>query len=260
MFLAARSPHTPMLSPRASGCVHGGTRWETDAGATATHEWDLMTDVTATPPQPVPVVLASQSPSRLGLLRNAGVEPIVQPAHLDEEALVASLGEATPEEIVIALATAKASAIAELRAAAASDEVIIGCDSMLLAAGELIGKPYTEAATIARWQRLRGTAAELITGHAVLRTQGGESQLATGIGRTVVHFGDLDDADIASYAATGEPWHCAGAFTLEALGSWFIDAIEGDPSSVIGLSMPLLRQLLAELGLRPAAVWNRVEV
>lgn len=195
------------------------------------------------------IVLASQSPSRLAILRSAGVEPVTHPAHVDEAALLASAG-GDPASQVAALATAKAEAVA----AQYPDDVVIGCDSMLLLDGQLQGKPHTIEATMRRWREQAGRSAELLTGHCVL---GPDGQRVVDTSSTVVHFAAASHADIVAYASTGEPLECAGAFTLEALGGWFIDRIEGDPSSVIGLSLPLVRRALYDFGYSVSQFWNR---
>ena len=193
------------------------------------------------------LVLASQSPSRRMLLEQGGVRPVLRPAHIDEDAVIASLHDAPPATTVSTLARAKAeTAIADF-----PDDVVVGCDSMLLLDGELLGKPHTVEATIERWKAQRGKVAQLLTGHAVWF--GGEWVVDTVA--TTIRFGDASDADIEAYARSGQPLECAGAFTLEALGSWFIDSIDGDPTSVIGLSMPLLRRCLYRFGLDASDFW-----
>ena len=194
------------------------------------------------------IVLASQSPSRASILRGAGVEPTIAPAHVDERAIESSLEGASPADIVCALATAKAEAIAPEY----PGDVVVGGDSMLLLNGELQGKPHTETATVERWRAQAGRTAELITGHCVLFGK----QRFVEASRTTVHFADATEADIAAYARTGEPLECAGAFTLEAIGGWFIDRIEGDPSSVIGLSLPVLRRALYSFDLSVSSFWQ----
>lgn len=194
------------------------------------------------------LVLASQSPSRRMLLEQGGVRPVLRPAHIDEDAVIASLHSVDAATTVSTLARAKAeTAIAEF-----PGDVVVGCDSMLLLDGELLGKPHTVEATIKRWKAQRGKEAQLLTGHAVWF--GGEWVVDTVA--TTIRFGDVSDADIEAYARSGQPLECAGAFTLEALGSWFIDAIEGDPTSVIGLSMPLLRRCLYRFGLDASDFWE----
>ena len=195
------------------------------------------------------LVLASQSPSRTSILRGAGVEPVLHPANVDEDAIIASMPSATPEDIVAALAKAKAEKVA----AAYPRDLVIGGDSMLLLDGELQGKPHTVDNTIARWRRQAGKTAQLLTGHHIIFGGAHFNETAS----TTVRFASASDADITAYASTGEPLQCAGAFTLEAIGGWFIDRIEGDPSSVIGLSLPVVRRAMYSFGLDVSQFWNR---
>ena len=196
------------------------------------------------------IVLASASPSRRFILESAGVDPIIHPANIDEDALIASLNDAPPREVILALCAAKAEAVA----AQYPDDIVIGCDSMLLLNGTLQGKPHTIDATINRWKAQRGKTADLITGPCIV-APGGEQRVLDAAS-TRVTFGDVSDADIDAYARSGEPLKCAGAFTLEALGGWFIDRINGDPSNVIGLSLPLVRRALYSFGIDVADVWR----
>lgn len=194
------------------------------------------------------LVLASQSPSRRMILNNAGVDPVQHPAHVDEDAIIASLVDAAPASVVASLARAKADAVAP----SYPDDIVVGCDSMLLMNGELQGKPHTVEETIRRWQAQRGQTAELVTGHAI----GYHGQWVVDTVSTRIRFGDASDADIEAYARSGEPLECAGAFTLEALGGWFIDSIDGDQTSVIGLSLPLLRKALYSFGVNASDLWR----
>ena len=194
------------------------------------------------------LVLASQSPSRRMILDNAGVDPIQHPAHVDEDAIISSLAGSAPADVVSALARAKADAVAPEY----PDDIVVGCDSMLLLNGQLQGKPHTVEATISRWREQRGQTAELVTGHAI----GYKGTWVVDTVSTRIHFGDATDADIEAYARSGEPLECAGAFTLEALGGWFIDSIEGDQTSVIGLSLPLLRRALYSFGVNASDLWR----
>ncbi|MEV8437184.1 Maf family protein [Actinosynnema sp. NPDC051121] len=199
-------------------------------------------------------VLASQSPARLAVLRAAGVEPVVRVSGVDEDALAASLTDPTPEELVTALATAKAEAIARDED---EDAVVVGCDSMLRTAdGEVHGKPGTVEVARERWKKMAGTTGTLLTGHAVLRMRGGQVVArAVGHEATLVRFGRPTDDELEAYLATGEPLHVAGAFTLDGLGGWFVDGIDGDPSSVIGISLPLTRALLRQVGVAVSDIW-----
>ena len=196
------------------------------------------------------IVLASASPSRRFILESAGVDPIIHPANIDEDALIASLNDAPPREVILALCAAKAEAVA----AQYPDDIVIGCDSMLLLNGTLQGKPHTIDATINRWKAQRGKTADLITGHCIVAPGG--KQRVLDAASTSVTFGNVSDTDIDAYARSGEPLECAGAFTLEALGGWFIDRINGDPSNVIGLSLPLVRRALYSFGIDVADVWR----
>ncbi|WP_405489607.1 Maf family protein [Nocardia sp. NBC_00511] len=208
-------------------------------------------------------VLASQSPARLGVLRNAGVEPVVRVSHVDEDAVAAALPVGTaPEVIVVELARAKAREVASTLAAdpelaaAHADSVVVGCDSMLLVDGELQGKPLTPEVARARWAEMAGRSADLLTGHCVLRVRDGEIVAeAADCSTTTVHFAKPEPAELDAYIATGEPLQVAGSFTLDGMGGWFVDRIEGDPSSVIGIGLPLVRRLLAEVGVAVAELW-----
>ncbi|MFJ4830389.1 nucleoside triphosphate pyrophosphatase [Streptomyces sp. NPDC088747] len=194
------------------------------------------------------LVLASQSPARLNLLRQAGLDPEVIVSGFDEDAVTAP----TPAELALALAEAKASVVAarpEVRGA-----LVIGCDSVLDLDGEAYGKPADAEEATARWKSMRGRAGTLQTGHCVWDTAAERHVSATA--STVVRFGDPSDAEIAAYVASGEPLHVAGAFTLDGRSSPFIDGIDGDHGNVIGLSLPLLRRLLAELGVGITQLWT----
>jgi septum formation protein len=205
---------------------------------------------------PLLLVLASASPARLATLRSAGVEPVVQVSDVDEDAALAAAeevhGPLDPADVALLLARAKAEAVARARSAAdAAEGLVLGCDSVLELDGEAHGKPADAATATARWQRMRGRSGVLHTGHWLVDDRdpddGGTSGTVGATASTTVHFADLDDDEIASYVATGEPLNVAGAFTLDGLGAPYVRAIEGDPSNVVGVSLPLLRDLLAEL-------------
>lgn len=203
------------------------------------------------------LVLASASPARLSVLRAAGLEPEVEVSAVDEDALLTGLSEASPAEAVTTLAGAKATAVARRVAGRLPDAVVVGCDSMLHVDGELVGKPHDVGTARARWAAMAGGTGELVTGHAVLRLRGGEiDRVAEGHAVTTVRFGRPDPAEREAYLATGEPLAVAGAFTLDGLGGWFVDGIDGDPSNVIGISLPLTRRLLAGIGVRVTDLWS----
>ncbi|TDD51429.1 Maf family protein [Saccharopolyspora elongata] len=203
-------------------------------------------------------VLASASPARLSVLRSAGIEPLVQVSGVDEDAVAAALPDPSPAELVTALAQAKAEAVVADIAAAEPDAVIVGCDSMLLMAdGEIVGKPGTREAAAKRWAHNAGNDGQLLTGHAVVRLRDGKISAHTkGHLSTTVRFGTPTEAELDAYLATDEPLHVAGGFTLEGFGGWFIEGVDGDPSSVLGISLPLTRKLLAEIGVSVVTLWN----
>ena len=192
------------------------------------------------------LVLASASPARLGTLQRAGLAPDVEVSGVDEDAVRA---DSVPE-LVASLARAKAEAVVARRGGAAItgdlDEVVVGCDSLLELDGMALGKPDDAADAIERWRAMRGRSAVLHTGHHLVRLPGGASRTATA--STTVFFADLDDAEIEAYVATGEPLLVAGAFTIDGLGGPYVTRIEGDHHNVVGLSLPLLRLLLTDLG------------
>jgi septum formation protein len=194
-------------------------------------------------------VLASASPARLGLLKQAGFDPRVIVSGVDEEAITAP----SPAELARVLAEAKANAVVG-GGLLDGGELVIGCDSVLELDGRALGKPTDAAEATARWQEMRGRSGVLRTGHCVIDTAAGRQVSRTA--STTVRFGTPDDAEIAAYVASGEPLYVAGAFTLDGRSAPFVDGIDGDPGNVIGLSLPLLRTLLAELGLRITDLWT----
>lgn len=205
------------------------------------------------------VVLGSASPGRLTVLRQAGIDPLVVVSGVDEDAVIAALGSNTsPGDVVRVLAEAKADQVAaSLDAGVAADCVVIGCDSMLYIDGRLVGKPASADAARSQWQSMRGRFGQLYTGHCLLRLLDGNiSQRASESAFTTVHFATPTAADLDAYIGSGEPLAVAGGFTLDGLGGWFVDRIEGDPSNVIGLSLPLTRSLLQRVGLSVTQLWG----
>ncbi len=193
----------------------------------------------------VRVVLASASPARLAVLRAAGIDPEVIVSGVDEDAYSApSTGELTQ-----VLASAKASSVASRL----SDGLVIGCDSMLDLNGRAYGKPASPAEAEARWREMSGQTGTLFTGHCVIDVGSGKCEAS--VAATSVRFGTPTDAEISAYVATGEPLTMAGAFTIEGLGGWFVDSIEGDHNNVIGISIPLLRGLFRGLGFSIPELW-----
>lgn len=206
------------------------------------------------------VVLGSASAGRLGVLRQAGLDPLVVVSGVDEDAVVAALPPDTgPDRVVGALAAAKADDVAiRLPAETATDCIVIGADSMLYLDGRLCGKPGSVDAARRQWNSMAGQVGVLHTGHAVLTVHNGDVvQREVESASTAVHFAAPTPAELDSYLASGEPLSVAGGFTLDGLGGWFVDRIEGDPSNVIGLSLPLLRRLLDRAGISVGQLWNR---
>ena len=204
---------------------------------------------------PTAFVLASASPARLAVLRAAGVEPTVHVSGVDEDALTATLGAVPPAQLVTALAGAKAADVAG--AHRFDDAVVVGCDSMLHLGDDVLGKPHTVEVARERWRAMAGRSGDLLTGHAVLRVRAGEVVAeATAAQTTTVRFASPTDAEVEAYLATGEPLEVAGAFTLDGLGGWFVEGIDGDPSSVVGIGLPLVRRLLTEVGVSVTDLWR----
>jgi septum formation protein len=204
--------------------------------------------------------LASTSPARLSLLRSAGIEPVLLAPGVDEDAVADAAGPLEPAELVQLLARAKAEAVlGALVEGEALDGLILGGDSMFVVDGIAYGKPHTPEVARDRWRLQRGHFGVLFSGHWVIRVENGVATAAVGRAATAsVHFvDDMSEAEIDAYIATGEPLQVAGAFTLDSRGAAFIDRIAGDPSTVVGLSLPLLRRLAAELGVAWPELWNR---
>jgi septum formation protein len=192
-----------------------------------------------------PVVLASASPARLAVLRAAGLEPEVIVSGVDESAYAAD----TPAELVGLLAQAKAAAVAS----ALDAGLVIGCDSLLDLDGRALGKPASAAQAAQRWREMSGRTGTLVTGHCVINAATG--QRACAVAATRVRFGTPSEAEIAAYIASGEPLAVAGAFTLDGRGGWFVEGIDGDHGTVLGVSLPVLRRLLVSLGVSVTALW-----
>ena len=194
------------------------------------------------------LVLASASPARLATLRAAGIEPSVQVSGVDEEQVTGL----APAALAQRLAELKCAAVA---AQQHDGSLVLGCDSVLELDGAALGKPRDAEEAVDRWRVMRGRAGTLHTGHCLRDTASGREVTATG--STVVHFADVTDAEIASYVESGEPLQVAGAFTVDGLGGAFVTRIEGDHHNVVGLSLPLLRDLVAELGHGWTDLWSR---
>lgn len=210
------------------------------------------------------VCLASTSPARLMLLRQAGIEPLTLSPGVDEDAVAAAAAserdaELAPDELVLLLARAKARDVAERLAASGDfDGIVIGGDSMFEVGGRVYGKPYTTEEATRRWHEMRGATGILHSGHSVFRISPGATPVeATAVAAASVTFAaDITDAEIAAYVASGEPLHVAGAFTVDSLGGAFITRVDGDPSTVVGMSLSTVRRLAAELGVTWTDLWS----
>ena len=220
------------------------------------------------------LLLASASPARRALLTAAGIDALVSVSGVDETAVLARararLGVLAPEDCVLLLAQAKAEAIVTALAekdpeyvpaeAPDGDVVVLGCDSMLQLGDEIVGKPVDAEDARRRWRAMRGRTGVLHTGHWLADVRdaahdGGNGALGAATS-TRVHFADVTDAEIDAYVASGEPLAVAGAFTIDGLGGPFIDGIDGDPHTVIGLSLPTLRALLRAIGIEITDLWR----
>jgi septum formation protein len=195
-------------------------------------------------------------------LRRAGVRPYVLVSDVDEdlvvEQAVSRFGELAPEDVALVLARAKCEAVSrrlceeDCPRDAPSDALVLGCDSVLELNGEVHGKPANEAEAVSRWQRMRGSSGVLHTAHWLIDdrddSDGGTGATMGAVASTIVHFAQVSDAEIAAYVATGEPLQVAGGFTIDGLGGPFISGIEGDHHNVVGISLPLLREMLSQVG------------
>jgi septum formation protein len=199
------------------------------------------------------LVLASASPARKALLLAAGIDPEIVVSGVDESAVDAT----APDTLCAVLARLKAHAVAERlrhREPPRPGVLVLGCDSVLAFDGQIFGKPDSVQDAVKRWLAMRGRSGVLHTGHCLIDLESGES--AERVGSTTVHFAELTDEEIDAYVGSGEPLWVAGAFTIDGLGGPFIEGIEGDHSNVVGLSLPLLRHLLGDLGWSVTDLWR----
>jgi septum formation protein len=195
------------------------------------------------------LVLASASPARRALLKAAGIDADVLVSGVDESAVE------TEDAYTLSLALARMKARTVAASMPAEPGVLVlGCDSVLAFDGDVLGKPADAVEATKRWQAMRGRSGVLHTGHHLTELVGGRQ--AEEVGTTVVHFADVSDEEIEAYVATGEPLNVAGAFTIDGRGGAFVERIEGDAGNVIGLSLPLLRRLLGELGVVITDLWR----
>ncbi|TDC59511.1 septum formation inhibitor Maf [Micromonospora sp. KC207] len=199
------------------------------------------------------LVLASASPARRKLLHAAGIEPDVLVSGVDESQVASEQAE----DLCLELARLKAQAVVgRLRPSADERTLVLGCDSVLAFDREILGKPADEADATRRWERMRGRSGVLHTGHCLIDVI--HETRAEAVASTTVRFADISDEEIAAYVATGEPLAVAGAFTIDGMGGAFLEGVDGDPGTVVGLSLPLLRRLLGELDLRIIDLWTKI--
>jgi septum formation protein len=196
------------------------------------------------------VVLASQSPARLATLRAAGLDPEVVVSGVDES----TVDPTDPEHLSVELARLKAEAVTPRVEGRA---LVLGCDSVLELDGEVHGKPGSADLARERWRRMRGRSGVLHTGHCVVDT--GTGHQVARAARTVVHFADVRDDEVEAYVGSGEPLEVAGAFTIDGLGGAYVTGIEGDPHTVVGISLPLLRDMVGELGFAWHQLWRQAD-
>ncbi len=205
----------------------------------------------------VRLILASASPARLETLRRAGIEPLVEVSRVDES----TVEESEPARLALTLARLKADDVASRlgnghrRPSTGDRTLVLGCDSVLDLDGVAYGKPDSPETASMRLRQLRGRSGVLHTGHALLDLANGERRLATAA--TTVVFAMMTSDEIAAYVATGEPLAVAGSFTIDGIGGAFVERIEGDPHNVVGLSLPLVRAMVTDLGVAWPALWNR---
>ena len=199
--------------------------------------------------KPYRLVLASASPARRTLLAAAGIDVEVMVSGVDESSVQA----ADAPTLCLELARMKARTVAA-RMNADPGTLVLGCDSVLAFDGEILGKPADAAEAVKRWQAMRSRSGVLHTGHHLTALVSGRQ--AEAVGSTEVHFADITDEEIGAYVQTGEPLHVAGAFTIDGRGGAFVDRIDGDPGNVVGLSLPLLRRLMAQIGVPITTLWR----
>lgn len=202
-------------------------------------------------------VLASRSPARAKTLRSAGIEPVIIPSGVDEEAFTARYDVARPSDVALMLARAKCEAVAA-SPNIPDDAIVLGCDSVLDLEGRALGKPADSADAVKRWHTMRGRTGILHTGHWLIDARQGGGQTSWGtVASTTVEFAHLSDDEVAAYVSTGEPLHVAGAFTVDGLGGAYVRSIDGDFHNVVGISLPVLRDMLREIDVSWHELWTK---
>ena len=206
-------------------------------------------------------ILASASPARLATLTSAGITPVIQVSNVDEETIESSMSSATPGYIAQALAQAKCETVTEKLAQKhelAPNTIVVGCDSVFELDGKPYGKPANAQVAKERWKLMRNKTGILHTGHYVTFTnEAGTTTTAHATASTDVHLGELTETEMDAYLQTGEPFAVAGGFTLDGFGGAFVKGVTGDPSNVVGISLPTLRTLLMQLGITWTDLWDQ---
>ncbi|MFC7456536.1 Maf family protein [Brachybacterium sp. GCM10030267] len=214
------------------------------------------------------LLLASASAGRRATLRAARIEHRTLPVDLDEEGILAAARERAaasgdPEDLLVPADEVLLLAREKAQAATSRSEggyVVLGCDSMLELDGEVIGKPHTAERAAERWRAMRGRAGILHSGHWLIddrdEADGGTGGTFGATASCRVTFAEVTDEEIEAYVATGEPLGVAGGFTIDGRAGPFVEGVEGDPHAVVGLSLPLLRRLLGEIGLAVHELWE----
>lgn len=207
------------------------------------------------------LILASASPARLATLISAGITPIVRVSHVNEEAIENSMSASTPSEIAQALAQAKCEKVIQELAGnneLTPETIVIGCDSIFELNGKSYGKPQSATEAKARWQEMMNKTGTLHTGHYISFTnEQSQQKTAAATASTHVHMGELTNVEMEAYLKSGEPFAVAGGFTLDGLGGAFVQGVTGDPSNVVGISLPTVRNLLTQLGITWTDLWNQ---
>jgi septum formation protein len=207
------------------------------------------------------LILASASPARLATLTSAGINPVVRVSNVDEEAIELRMASATPSEIAQALAQAKCEKVTQELAdnnELIPNTIVIGCDSVFELNGKPYGKPQNATEAKARWQEMMNTTGILHTGHYITFTnKHGDRNTAGETASTQVHMGEITNAEMDAYLNSGEPFEVAGGFTLDGLGGAFVQGVTGDPSNVVGISLPTVRKLLTQFGITWTDLWDQ---
>ena len=198
------------------------------------------------------LILASQSPARMQILKAAGFNPKSIPSTVDEDAVLHPEKAESPEQYVQILSNAKATNVSD--SLGQGDYLVIGADSALSFENQILGKPLEKETAIDRWKQMRGKTGELFSGQTLIDTKTGDA--TTSFSSTKIWFEDISDDEIHRYVDSGEPLQVAGAFTIDSLGGGFIRKIEGDYHTVVGLSLNLLREMMAELGYQYTDFWK----